>query len=308
MKKSIIFGSFGQRTAKWHSGNVSSGYENTALAITEDGLWRNLDNELDNTYDVVVSTMPSGDSLGKKKSSRWGKLIAMEEAGFGVINTPWYIPIVNSIGYDGFLVHTESLLEHYRVFNKPVGLCTPAYPMDLVMSLSEGCYTEGNNNVCLNLSRFHSSEANVTAALRIMLNCPEINFVSYCDPVVGGDSLYALKDSLSIPNWQIHGAINWRSYIREAARCQAHLSMDNRMTWGRFQLDAYYTGSVCVGCSSQTQHILFPEYTVSPTEISKATDLLKSCVSNHVRIKPVIREEFLYETIKRQVTEFASSL
>lgn len=126
--------------------------------------------------------------------------------------------------------------------------------------------------------------------------------------MVGGNSLYALRESLAILNWKIYEAINWRSYIKEAAKCQAHLSMDNRMTWGRFQLDAYYTGSVCIGCSSQTQHLLFPDYTVLPTEIGKATDLLKSCVSNHIRVKPVIRDEFLYSTIKRQVIEFASTL
>ena len=303
----IAFGSFAQGSVDWRRHKVASGYENTVLAITSDGIWRNLDEELDNSYDLVVSTMPQAHATGRKKSPRWGKLIAIEEAGFGVINTPWYLPLVNSIGYDGFLVHTESLLEHYRVFNKPVGLCTPAYPMQKVLDMAP---TEAinRNRVCVNLNRFSTPEMNITASMRIMMNCPELQFVSYCNPVVGNDNLYTLRDSFSINNWDIRGDISWDNYIMESSKCQVHLSMDNRMTWGRFQLDAYYTGSVCIGCSSQTQHMLFPEYTVSPTEINKATSLLKSCIANGTRVKPVIREEFLYETIRRQVIEFASTL
>lgn len=297
----IIFGSFG-RTATYHKSVQGSGYENIAYAL--DGIWHNLDEEQQNEYDVVFSSLPLHRAEGCKKSLNWGKLVGLEEAGFGVINTDWYLEYLNKVGYDAFLVHTEQLLDFYRVFRKPTYLFRPAYCFKTALFLAKNIKKEPGR-VCVNLSRACSSESNITGTLRVMQKLPELSFHSYADPQL----LSELRSSFKINNWKIHNCVSWENYIKEAARCYVHLSMDNRMTWGRFQLDAAAAGANCVGCSSEVQKLLFSDATVEPTEIDKAVVLLRKLSNGpEFKIDKNQIEKFDHCQLKNKLLSIAQDL
>ena len=191
----IIFGSFGRNTT-YHKTIQGSGYENIAYAL--DGVWHNLDEEQQNEYDVVISSLPPHRPEGCKKSPNWKFLIGIEEAGFGVINTDWYLEYLNKVGFDAFLVHTEQLIDFYNIFNKPTYLFRPAYCFKTALFITKGIKKE-RGRVCVNLSRSTSSEGNITGTLRVMQKSPQLHFHSYSDPQL----LLELKNTFNIKNWII---------------------------------------------------------------------------------------------------------
>ena len=111
----IGFGAFNQRESNYHEyRTLGSGYENLAYVLG--GRWLDLDAEMDTDYDVVLTCLPAFRESGCKKSPRWKKMIGIEEAGFGVINTDWYLLYLAKMGYDGFMTHTKPLFDYYKVF------------------------------------------------------------------------------------------------------------------------------------------------------------------------------------------------
>jgi hypothetical protein len=297
----VVFGSYSQ-TESIHESVSGSGYENIAYVL--DGVWRNLDAEVNNHYDVVLACLALPSTVDRKKPSSWKKLIGIQESGFGVINTDWWINYVSTMGFDGFLVHTDELVDFYKVFGKPVWKFNPAYCFETARKQTIVVEKE-ENRVCVNLTRHAQPESNVTGTIRVMQRLPDYQFHSYTDQV---DLLSSLKERLGVNNWTIHKQVSWLSYLREAAKCPIHLSMDNRMTWGRFQLDAMSCGSVCVGCHSEVQSQVYPFALVSQTDIDKAVSLIKEYSSKNYQVDDSLLRKFSHDQLRSRIMEVSSEI
>ncbi len=168
-------------------------------------------------------------------------------------------------------MHTDELVNFYKVFGKPVWKFNPAYCFETAMGHTSGVKKE-DNRVCVNLVRHASPECNIVGTLRVMQEMPDHQFHSYTGST---DLLNSIKSKFGIQNWTIHQQVSWFDYLKEASKCHVHLSMDNRMTWGRFQLDAISCGSVCVGCHSEVQKMIFSDTMVSPCSVNEAVSLIR---------------------------------
>jgi hypothetical protein len=297
---SIIFGSYSQSKSQ-HRVISGSGYENIAHVL--DGVWRNLDEESGEEHDLVLACLAIPDRRERKKPNSWRRLLGIQESGFGFINTDWLVDQIASIGFDGFLVHTEELLDHYRVFGKPVWRFNPAYCFKTAREHSTG--VKEKNRVCVNLVRYGQPEGNITGTLRVMQELPDYQFHSYTDQT---DLLSSIKKSFGVNNWTIHKQVSWFDYLAEASKCQVHLSMDNRMTWGRFQLDAAACGSVCVGCHSEVQKMIFPDAMISQADTDMAVALIKHYSETQCVVDDRILAQFSHEQLRSRILEIANSL
>jgi hypothetical protein len=267
-KMKVAFGSYSQPKS-FHERVAGSGYENIAHVL--DKVWRNLDEERDTEYDVIFACLALPNTNERSKPDKWKKLIGVQEAGFGVVNTDWWSEYVSTVGFDGFLIHTDELVDFYKVFGKPVWKFNPAYCFGTARRYTQGVRKE-EKRVCVNLVRHASTEGNVIGTLRVMQKLPDHSFHSYTGST---ELLESLKSKFGITNWTIHRQIPWFDYLKEASKCYVHLSMDNRMTWGRFQLDALACGSVCVGCHSEVQKMVFGDTMISQTSTDEATTMIR---------------------------------
>jgi hypothetical protein len=294
----MIFGSYAQPKS-FHPRVAGSGYENIAHVLG--GVWHGLDEESTKNHDVVFACLAIPDTNPRPKPSCWGKLIGIQEAGFGTINTDWWVDYISTFGFDGFIAHTNELADFYKVFGKPVWKFNPAYCFDT----ARACATmpKEEKRVCINLVRHACPEGNITGTLRVMQELPDHQFHSY----TGQTSLLkSIKERLGLSNWFIHEQVSWHDYLREASRCYVHLSMDNRMTWGRFQLDSLACGAVCVGCHSETQSMIFPDFMVSQTDISEAVKLIKEN-SSKLREVDFNTEVFSHDQLRDTLNMVASA-
>ncbi len=260
----IAFGSWNrdQDTVQWTPDNTESGYENTAASF--DGRWRNLSAEVDNEYDVVLCCMPSGHDV-IKKSPRWDKLFLLQEAGFGVINTDWFFDKLLDIDADGYFIHSERLRPHFEALGKQVFRFFPPYPMVRAQSFEKKPVIK--RKIALNCLRPNTFEMNVAGNIRLCQLLPEYQFVTY---TFFDKELRQLVKKSNVKNWEVFPHLPWKELMIEQSECELFVSLDNRQTWGRFQLDAAALGKQCYSVYSGSHELIYPEkYEVLPTDINE---------------------------------------
>jgi hypothetical protein len=271
---SIIFGSL---DASWKprqcSENMDNGYSNIAIAV--DGYWRNLYNEIDNEHDVVLCCCAEILQAYHKKLQRpkkWKKFIVIQEAGT-IINNYQLVDFYTNghMNIDGYLYHSSKLKNMFEALNKPVYKFNTPYPFKYVNSnFSTGKY---NNKICLNVSKLYTDDSNILGTIRLCQLLPEYNFISYCTEHM---QINSYLNKLNVTNWKVLPALAFNNYLNEVKDCGLFVSLDNRHTWGRFQLDAAAMNKRSVGAYSETQQLFYPkDYMVDFTEINKLVELVK---------------------------------
>lgn len=269
-KVKVIFGSWQRHVDNntYTPDNAGSGYENIAASL--DGHWHVLAEKTKEKFDLVLCCSPDGKN-NISKPDCWGKLALIQEAGFGVLNTHWYYERLFDINFDAFLVHSKRLVPLFQSLNRPVVEFCPPYPFANVGSFSKPIVP---NKVCLNMSRLLTFESNIAATVRLCQLLPDLQFVSYSGDHV---NLSKILQKSQVNNWQSKPDLNWPDYVKEVADCAIFASLDNRHTWGRFQLDAAALGKICVGVYSETQDLFYPkDFCVDPTDVEKLADLIRA--------------------------------
>jgi hypothetical protein len=266
----IIFGSWNRETDNnvYTPDNSGSGYENIAACL--DGRWHVLSQKTKESYDLVLCCCPTGTDKIVKPDC-WKKLILIEEAGFGVLNTHWFYEKLQDINFDGFLVHSSRLKPLFETLNRPVYDFCPPYPFERVQKIEKRQIVQ--NKICLNMSRLFTFESNIAGTIRLCQIMPDFQFVSYCNNV---RELSPIIKKAGVNNWEIISHLGWFDYIEQASDCSMFASLDNRYTWGRFQLDAAALGKRCAGAYAESQILFYPEeFCVDATNVEKLADLIR---------------------------------
>lgn len=292
----IIFGSWNRETDNnfYTFDNVGSGYENIAACL--DGRWHVLSKETKNEYDLVLCCCPSGTDKVAKPDC-WKKLLLVEEAGFGVLNTHWFYEKLFSINFDGILCHTSKLKPLFESLNKSVYDFFPPYPFQKVSGFPRKQTVP--NKVCLNMSRLFTFESNIAGTIRLCQLLPEMDFVSYC---CNNNELNKIIQKAGVTNWKVFPHLSWQDFIQEASDCSIFASLDNRYTWGRFQLDAVALGKPCVGAYSATQELFYPkEFCVEPTDVEGLACLIKKHIGTEFQADPLALNCIGYDYFKEKL-------
>jgi len=290
----LAFGSWTSGTFfdNYTSENVGSGYENIALACG--GQWKKLSEEVNNEYDIVLCCSPTGHDI-ITKSPKWGKLYLLEEAGFGIINTHWFYEKLLDMPVDGFLIHSEVIRPLFESIGKPVYSFKPPYPLERIRKKQIGVYNP--KVVALNMSRVLTPEANISATIRLCQILPDHTFITYCSDK---ELLDRICKKANVTNWKIYSHRGFEHYIEQIRNCGIGASLDNRDTWGRFQLDLYALGKISVGCYSGTQALLYPkEFMVDRCDVKGLADLIEE-KSGQVYL-PVPQEKELTQEAFRKI-------
>ena len=266
----VIFGSFEPKPSVCYKDEVTTGYN--IIAQCCDGYWHNL-LEYKDEADLVLSCSPPMEHFPTQKPMNWKKLVLLQESGFGVINAWFFLNALIASPFDAFLLHNRDMLDFYRVLGKPVYHFN--HPYQWSISATSKSY-KVPNRVMVNLSRIYSTEGNVTGTLAVIQRMPDLQFVCFCEQY---ELLRKWTKTLGINNLICSPPLHWPLYMREAAMCSAFFSMDNRMTIGRFAMDAAALSTPCVGVASEAQTNLFPEFLVEPTQIQEATRKLRTALS-----------------------------
>ena len=277
----IIFGSWNREIDNnfYTFENVGSGYENIAACL--DGKWHVLSKEIKNEYDLVLCCFPSGTDKIVKPDC-WKKLFLIEEAGFGVLNTHWFYQKLLDINFDAILCHSNKLKTLFESLKRPVYDFFPPYPFEKVHAISKKQTIP--NKVCLNMSRLFTFESNIAGSIRLCQLLPEMNFVSYCE---NRSELNKIIEKSGVTNWTIYPHLSWGEFIVNSSDCSIFASLDNRYTWGRFQLDAAALGKLCVGAYSGTQHLFYPkEFCVEATDVEGLASLIKKHIGTQFSPNP----------------------
>jgi hypothetical protein len=296
-KMKAIFGSWERHVDNniYTFDNVGSGYENIAACL--DGRWHVLSEKTKEKFDLVLCCSPDGKNNISKPAS-WGKLVLIQESGFGVLNTHWYYEKLFDINFDAFLVHSKRLIPLFQSLNRPVVEFCPPYPFAKVASFSKPVVP---NKVCLNMNRLLTFESNIAANIRLCQLLPDLQFISY-----SGDhaNLSKILQKSKIDNWQSKPDVTWLDYVKEVGDCAIFASLDNRHTWGRFQLDAAALGKICVGAYSETQNIFYPkDYCVDATEVEKLADLIKSNIGKTFHPDPLAVDKVSHQYFCNKLIE-----
>ncbi len=283
--------------------NVGSGYENIALALGVP--WNNTYDVWSERFDVVLSmgTTTSIKAIiergGKPKS--WGKLVILQEAGSSVLNTPWYARLIQATQFDAFAVYSRPLLPQMEVLGKPVFFFVSPYPFHLFPQLKNT--TKDNKKVGVYLTRFHDPSGNFLANLALIKRLPE-GVVAHCHlPQHEKEPLMTIASAAGLGNRLVlHDAVPWQQYIQEIADYKVFLTMDNRYTWGRFDLDAAMVGAKSIGAYSATKTIVFPEYMTDAMDVDRAAEFaLAALAEPGPYLSPPERlAPFGYEAVKTQ--------
>ena len=271
----IIFGSWNRE--KDHNvytpNNTGSGYENIAACL--DGSWHALSEKTKQSFDVVLCCFPSGTDKIEKPEC-WDKLILIQEAGFGVLNTHWFYEKLLDINADGYLVHSNKLLSLFKSLNKPIYEFFPPYPFKKVQLFNKK--QTNKSKICLNMSRLFSTESNVAGSIRLCQILPDFQFISYTSDC---NNLKKIISKANVKNWEVKPELHWENYLYEVSDCGIFASLDNRYTWGRFQLDAVALNKVCVGAYSATQDLFYPkDFLVEPTDVEGVASLIKRYIGD----------------------------
>jgi len=272
----IIFGSWSREidNTSYTPENSGSGYENIAACL--DGKWHVLSKKTKEPYDLVLCCCPTGtDNVFKPDC--WRKLILIEESGFGVLNTHWFYEKLQDINFDGIFVHSSRLKPLFQSLNRPVYDFYPPYPFERVQKLEKKQIIQ--NKICLNISRLFTFESNIAGTLRLCQIMPEFQFVSYCNNT---KELNSIIKKANVNNWQIFPHLGWQDYLEKSAECSMFASLDNRYTWGRFQLDAAALGKYCAGAYTESQKLFYPqEFCIEATDVEKLAYLIRSNAGKH---------------------------
>lgn len=298
--KKIIFGSFGVREFGTNN-SFGSGYENISNCV--DGVWRNLEKEIETECDVVLCCCANILVMKNKifkRPKKWKKFIVIQEAGTIINNHELIYFYLNcDLNIDGHLVHSKRLTPFFEIFQKPVYYFNTPYPFEKVnKEFSTNVY---HNKIHLNMSRMQCNEANMAATLRVCQLLPEYNFITYC-----GDSqmINNFIQKLNIKNWKVYNQLDFKSYLNEIKDCGLFVSLDNRQTWGRFQLDAAALNKRSVGVYSETQEIFFPkEYMVESTEIYKLVELIKEHFGKPYKATNEMIQKVSYDSFKKVLND-----
>lgn len=253
--------------------NVTSGYDNIGMMFGN--MWYGIQDAWGEEFDIVMvtgSTNIINYFLQNGKNPRWKKVLMKIEAGISVVNTPWYVDLLQQVDYDGFIVYSQRILEHYKMFHKPVIHWMQPYPFQKFPHLRYSA--KDNKKVGLYMGRFNDPAANVIGTLALFNKMPS-DVTGYCH--VGVDELPLLEKIIKQMGLSerifLKAGTSWVQYLEDIKDFKLFLSMDDRHTLGRFDMDAAMVGSKCVGAYTEVKSILFPELMVNCTEIDKAAEL-----------------------------------
>lgn len=252
---------------------MENGYSNVALAL--DGYWRNLYEEIDNEYDIVLcccTEILQSHQRQLKRPKKWKKFIVIQEAGT-IINNHALVDFYTNghMKIDGYLYHSSKLKNMFEALNKPIYKFNTPYPFEYVNN--KFANTIYNNKICLNISKLYTDDSNILGTIRLCQLLPKYNFISFCTEHV---QINSYLEKLNVKNWKVSPALAFNNYLTEVSDCGLFVSLDNRHTWGRFQLDAAAMNKRSIGAYSETQKLFYPsEYMVDFTEIDKLAELVR---------------------------------
>lgn len=292
-------------TVPTHS--VQSGTEN--LGAIFGGYWHGIQEAWNITADVVLTPGTGGIAeflIKNGRSPHWGKIVSMQEAGFSVVNTHWYLDNLKKANFDAFLVYNLEPL--FEVLGKPVFKFRPAYPFFKQHLFPP--VKKDYRKVGLYLNRFLDSTANLLGTLAVFKRLPpEVN--GYC--YLGQQELDILQPILNRLGFgnriSLLPPTTWENYLAATSDFKLFLSMDFRMTWGRFDLDAAMVRSRCVGAHTAVKNILWPELVVCPDDVEGAAELaiaeLEAPDYNILAEKTAL---FSYPEVERHIRNCVSSI
>jgi hypothetical protein len=293
-----------QGTFTYTRENVGSGYENIALALNVP--WHNTYDVWSQDFDAVLSmgTTTSIKAIVERggKPAGWRKLVILQEAGSSVLNTPWYARLLQATNFDAFAVYSRPLLPQMEVLGKPVFFFIAPYPFHLFPELKHT--KKDPNKVAIYLTRYHDPAGNFLANLALLKRLPE-NIVAHCHfPRGDWEPLLTIVNAAGLGHrLELHDAVPWQQYIKEVADCSLFLTMDNRHTWGRFDLDAAMVGCKSIGAYSASKAILFPEYMVEPNDVDCAAELALNELQHPELFMPTPAQYgvFSHESVRRNL-------
>lgn len=286
--------------------NTQSGTEN--LAAIFGGTWHSIRKAWHEKADFVLTPGTSGiaDFLIKNgKSPNWGKVVMMQESGFSAINSHWYFNKLKQANFDAFLVYN---LEHlYGILDKPVFKFKPAYPFHKQSTLH---VPKDPRKVGLYLSRFFDPTANLLGTLAVFKKLPPDTH-GFC--FLGNPEYQVLQQVLHNLGFadRIHLFMSksWEEYLAMTSDFKLFLSMDFRMTWGRFDLDAAMVRSRCVGAHTAVKEALWPELVVKPDDVEGAATLALGALNEPDYIIPPEKAAmFSYPEVEKHIRNCLATL
>lgn len=258
------------RSIKWD--HLSSGYDN--IAFTFGQIYWNIDDARNESFDLVLidGNACTIQHILKGGREKWKKLFMIEEAGISVLNQVWYLDLLRQLNPDGFLVHSRRLIDEFMLLKRPVIAFYPPYPF----RFPDLAKVEKNpNKVCLYLQRFQDPASNFFGTLEVFRRLPsEIRGVTFIDQVNIEQFKQVVSQVDLADRIDVLPVRHWPDYLKIVADCKVFISMDNRHTYGRFDLDAAHLGIASVGAYTETKFVLFPDCLVDCTDINGCVDLV----------------------------------
>ena len=301
------------KTSHWSVEDLGSGYEN--LVYIFGGYWYCLDDIWETHYDVVcVSATDENLIVLNKigKSPHWKKLILLEETGLFFPNRMHYAKLLMDSPGDAIFVHTEKATEIYKMFKRPVFNFVIPYPFFKAYQLRT--IPKDKFKVSLNLARPDQQTSNWLGTLAIMNYLPKevTAFVRTYNYNMLEDLQQIIKACGLADRVILQGSVDWHQHLKETADCKVAISMDNRHTYGRYDLDAAALGMRSIGAYTPVKQILFPEYIVDTSDIEKLLGLFaknwrtQNLIQSHQKKRYFFLMNLLKRTLWQNSTHYSN--